>query len=98
MASARVAATNTGQTGCMRLVVVGCSCFEHLTPNMAPRSSYFHLVFILLPLLISGQVDPVDKSQSSPNGEVDPVDKACEEGIDCVHKSECETFESAPSS
>ena len=62
---------------------------------MAPSGSYFHLVFILLPLLISGQVDPVDKSQSSPSGQVDPVDKACEEGIDCVHKTECENQDSS---
>ena len=68
-----------------------------LRPNMALSGSYFHLVFILLPLLISGQVDPVDKAQSSPSGQVDPVDKGCEEGIDCVHKTECETFKSAPS-
>ena len=53
-----------------------------LCTNMARSGSYFHLVFILLPLLISGQVDSVDK--------LDPVDKACEEGINCVHKNECE--------
>jgi len=56
---------------------------------MARSGSYFHLVFILLPLLISGQVDSVDK--------LDPVDKACEEGINCVHKNECETFKRATS-
>ena len=49
---------------------------------MARSGCCFHLVFILLPLLISGQVDSVDK--------LDPVDKACEEGISCVHKNECE--------
>ena len=90
-----VVGSETGIRGPNHLVPVGfCALhgWDSLLPlsdfrallctNMARSGSYFHLVFILLPLLISGQVDSVDK--------LDPVDKACEEGINCVHKNECE--------